>query len=740
MALIGASGVTTGTGAAYIFVKPGGGWATTGTPTARLTNSTGTTGDQFGLSVSLSSDGSTAMIGAPLASNPTRTGMVYVFIKPGGGWVTTSTPTATITNAASVASDRFGNSVSLSQDSFTALIGADGVNSSTGAAYIYFAGPITATTTTLVATPQSVTAGNSIGLTATVDQTSPNNTPPTGNVQFYENGTLIDTGTLPVGGNQVSTTVTLSTVGTDQFYAVYVGDSNNITSTSSTIDVTVVSPSTPTVQLTNSNPDIMATQIETISMLDPQPFAYFGSVVIAPRLGCASLVVPADIDSIWLDIDNDEEIVELLNEPGDEMILSINADPSKTFTTSFANGYLIGSPGFNMVAWSSSTLVCPLQVNIQIQFLPPANLPLTKSTKFGKSVAGVINSMIIGAPGANSTQGAAYLFNQAGKTVTVNSTSNPCLFTFNVSQQVLPSSTLKTQSAFGTAVKAGVSGSAKTNIQVSIPGASAASVCSTNYPNGSQSNVTVSTCVHSGLMMQEVAPRLAMVEDRLQLSEFTLDPSTGMAYGATIANSPENSILAISDTGGVNIYDNTTTLNVPPVFLQQISAGSADNLFGFAISLSTDGEFILVGAPDENGGAGAAYLYEKEVEWVLVDQFVAPTPTSGDQFGFAVAIAANNKFFVIGAPGTNYDQGIAYIFLRNLDGSWSHRPTILASTDATIGEFFGAAVDICADPIVVVGAPHKEIAGFTAVGETYVFEFTFASQNVAGKYRVNVHN
>ena len=133
-AFIGAYGVSTGTGAAYVFhVSSEGSWATTSTPTATLTNSSGASGDLFGTSVALSADGTTAVIGAPGV-----TGAAYVYhVSSETSWATTSTPTATLSKLGGASGDVFGTSVAISADGTTAVIGAPGVNSSTGAAYVF---------------------------------------------------------------------------------------------------------------------------------------------------------------------------------------------------------------------------------------------------------------------------------------------------------------------------------------------------------------------------------------------------------------------------------------------------------------------------------------------------------------------------------------------------------------------------------------------------------------------------
>ena len=56
-----------------------------------------------------------------------------------GAWASSSTPTATLTNGSGAADDSLGWAVAISQDGATALLGADGVNDYTGAAYIFHA-------------------------------------------------------------------------------------------------------------------------------------------------------------------------------------------------------------------------------------------------------------------------------------------------------------------------------------------------------------------------------------------------------------------------------------------------------------------------------------------------------------------------------------------------------------------------------------------------------------------------
>jgi hypothetical protein len=122
-------------GSVYVFTRNGSTW----TEQAKLVASDGAGGDNFGWSVSLSSDGSTALIGAYLDDDPvkgTNSGSAYVFTRNGSTW----TEQAKLTASDGAAYDNFGYSVSLSSDGSTVLIGSrydDDKGTNSGSAYIF---------------------------------------------------------------------------------------------------------------------------------------------------------------------------------------------------------------------------------------------------------------------------------------------------------------------------------------------------------------------------------------------------------------------------------------------------------------------------------------------------------------------------------------------------------------------------------------------------------------------------
>lgn len=159
----GPTGPSTVPGAAYIYVKPAGGWADM-TQTAKLTASDAAIDDRFGISVAISGD--TVIVGAGLR------GAAYVFVKPGAGWVDMS-ETARLTASDGAAGDFFGWSVALSGD--TVVVGAYGdavgMNDNQGSAYVFVkpgAGWVDTTETAKLIASDGV-AGDALGYSVAID-------------------------------------------------------------------------------------------------------------------------------------------------------------------------------------------------------------------------------------------------------------------------------------------------------------------------------------------------------------------------------------------------------------------------------------------------------------------------------------------------------------------------------------------------------------------------------------------
>ncbi len=120
-----------------------------------------------------------------------------------------------------------------------------------------------ATTTALVATPASITAGQSVAMTATVVQAS-GTTVPSGTVVLADNGITIGTATLNNG--QLSLNTTTLTVGTHALTASYEGSAAFGASVSPAVTVTVATaPLVPTSTAVTAPTKVVAGQATSLA-------------------------------------------------------------------------------------------------------------------------------------------------------------------------------------------------------------------------------------------------------------------------------------------------------------------------------------------------------------------------------------------------------------------------------------------------------------------------------------------
>ena len=159
----------------------------------------------------------------------------------------------------------------------------------------------------------------------------------------------------------------------------------------------------------------------------------------------------------------------------------------------------------------------------------------------------------------------------------------------------------------------------------------------------------------------------------------------------------------------------------------------------FGRSVAVHGDTVVVGAFEENGTRGAAYLFTKRAAtgvWDDWDDTIASNATpkltasdraSGDRFGRAVAMDGDT--IVIGAPYHDYDDpddntndvsdsGAAYVFIKPATGGWATdtETAKLTASERAENDQFGYSVAVDGNT-VVVGADQDD----SNRGSVYVF-------------------
>ena len=184
-----------------------------------------------------------------------------------------------------------------------------------------------------------------------------------------------------------------------------------------------------------------------------------------------------------------------------------------------------------------------------------------------------------------------------------------------------------------------------------------------------------------------------------------------------LVGAPESNVFS-ERTGAAFLFERDSD-----AWIKTAEIGNADlaQPAWFGASCAITGHFIVLGAPLETAPlsyAGAAYGFQMDSgEWIQTARWVDPEPASYGYFGYDVAMS--EEFIVIGAPGHG-DNGGVFVYGIN-EGTWAYRWTI-ESPDAGYDSSFGYAIALEGDRLIV-SAPLRDVGGIYNVGSIYVFEY-----------------
>lgn len=203
-----------------------------------------------------------------------------------------------------------------------------------------------------------------------------------------------------------------------------------------------------------------------------------------------------------------------------------------------------------------------------------------------------------------------------------------------------------------------------------------------------------------------------------------------LSYALIIGHQVE----AYSDLDSIDQVQILSNLTLEETKLTASDAGDGDQ---FGTSISFSGNTLVVGAPYENNGRGAAFVFKQNQggndNWGEVTKLIASDPEDFDWFGKAVAMDGNT--IVVGAygeDGSGYDFGAVYIYEYNQNGdnNWNFTKKIIAS-DRDNEDIFGLSVAIDGEQIIV-GSPYKSGDGIKR-GSVYVFSRNLGGANNWGE-------
>ncbi|KYK29042.1 hypothetical protein AYK20_06220 [Thermoplasmatales archaeon SG8-52-1] len=191
-------------------------------------------------------------------------------------------------------------------------------------------------------------------------------------------------------------------------------------------------------------------------------------------------------------------------------------------------------------------------------------------------------------------------------------------------------------------------------------------------------------------------------------------------FGFSVSISEDNIIVGEMndriDTGSAYLFKNYDLLWLRTDKIYHSFWAPYDS---FGLSVSIDGDYAIVGAPEKNNGTGAAYIFKRDgLSWIKTAQLLASDGKPGYIFGFW-SVSICDDYAIVGAPGGIDDNGnstgSAYIFKRS-DTTWTEEQKLTYPDGEHRGEF-GITVDIQED-YAIVGNP--DTLNFT--GSAYIYK------------------
>jgi FG-GAP repeat len=191
-------------------------------------------------------------------------------------------------------------------------------------------------------------------------------------------------------------------------------------------------------------------------------------------------------------------------------------------------------------------------------------------------------------------------------------------------------------------------------------------------------------------------------------------------YGNAVAISGDTAVVGAdytdSQAGVAYIYQEglsgwpstpTATLTDP--------LATPEDLFGAAVAIS--GNAVIVGSTFANGD-GAAYLYVKDASgWPTTPTATLPDPPAEASTYFGSSVSLSDKTALVGAYGTDNQEGVAYLYEKGASGWTSIPTTTLMDPRSEALDQFGLSTSLLGGT-AVVGAADNNGRG----GEVYVYK------------------
>jgi hypothetical protein len=169
---------------------------------------------------------------------------------------------------------------------------------------------------------------------------------------------------------------------------------------------------------------------------------------------------------------------------------------------------------------------------------------------------------------------------------------------------------------------------------------------------------------------------------------------------------------------------------------QIIKAPDAVLWDNFGYDVSTQGNSLVISAPERGGGKGAVYYYtwdNTNKVWIYKQTIMRNDLVEYDRFGYSIDVYAN--YLLIGCPGKNTNDGRVYLY-KLLNGTF----TYVTSWSGTSGadERLGNNVSISADHAIIGGGYTTKVRMLSRSGDTWSLHSTLTTGSVNTQQYVSI--
>jgi hypothetical protein len=238
---------------------------------------------------------------------------------------------------------------------------------------------------------------------------------------------------------------------------------------------------------------------------------------------------------------------------------------------------------------------------------------------------------------------------------------------------------------------------------------------------GQSSFMTAASFTTAASVVVEIAKLIAAI------------PQDGSKFGHSVAMSTNGAYIVVGapnhgSSGAATIFNEAGSIFSRQSSIYSIQSG---NLFGTAVAMAGTGDRVAITAPYANGAdlmtAGTTRIYTRSESVWSVEATLEPLiPEAYTWYGWSAAFNQDGTTLFVGVRdgnGTGDNQGYVYVFVRS-GTTWTFQAKLVPA-DPTDNVWFGYSVACSADGnTAVFGCPSKVDSGRWDAGVLYVFTRT----------------